>query len=132
LIARFTRVAVPGVVVVLLAGLYNARIQVGSLGGLWGTAYGRTLLVKVLLVLVMLALGGLNNFYYGRRAAALVGGESGEEEARRGFQPDRAEEAALGVLVLLVTAALVFQTPARDYPGGAGGMATGPGVSRAP
>lgn len=132
LIARFTRVAVPGVVVVLLAGLYNAWLQVGSLGGLWGTAYGRTLLVKVLLVLLMLALGGLNNFYYGRRAAALVGGESGEEAARRGFLRAVGLEAALGVLVLLVTAALVFQTPARDYPGGAGGMATGPGVSRAP
>ena len=115
-IALFTRVAVPSVVVVSLAGLYNSWIHLGSFGALWGTPYGKTLLVKVLLVVPMLALGALNGFRFGPLAERLgAAGDEGERaRLERGFVRSLKVEAALGVLVLLVAAVLVFVTPGRN------------------
>lgn len=107
-IRLFTRVAVPAVVLVLLAGLYNSWLHLGGWGALWGTGYGRTLLAKLLLVLGMLVLGGLNNFYFGGRV------RRGDDDVGRGFVRSVRLEAALGVLVLLVTAFLVFTAPGRN------------------
>jgi putative copper export protein len=123
-IARFTGVALPSVAVVFLAGLYGAWVQVGSLGALWGTGYGRTLLVKLLLLAPMLALGALNGFWFGPRAGrrASEGGRGGEAVGR-GFVRSVRAEAALGALVLLVAAVLVFVTPGRNDAAG-GGAAT--------
>ena len=111
-ISRFTRMAIPSVAVVALAGLYSSWIHLGSFGALWGTAYGRTLLVKLLLVAPMLMLGALNGFRYGPRAGA--GDEGAQGAAERGFLRSVRFEAALGVLVLLVAAVLVFVTPGRN------------------
>ena len=115
-IKLFTRVAIPSVAVVFLAGLYNSWIHVGSFGALWGTPYGRTLLVKLLLILPMLLLGAVNGFRFGPRAERLAAGE--DEDAQRavgrGFARSVRLEAALGVLVLLAAAVLVFLTPGRN------------------
>jgi copper transport protein len=123
-ITLFTRLAVPSVAVLLLAGLYNSWTHVGSLGELWDTPYGRTLLVKVLLVLPMLALGALNGFRLGPHANRLAAAGSGTGNAgvERGFVRSVKAEALLGVLVLLATAALVFITPARGHPAGDDGI----------
>lgn len=117
-IARFTRIAIPSVAVVALAGLYNSWIHLGSLGALWSTPYGKTLLVKLLLVLSMLALGGLNGFRFGPLAERLVGAsdEAGQTRLECGFTRSLKFEAALGALVLLVAAILVFVTPERNHP----------------
>jgi copper transport protein len=124
-ITRFTKVAIPSVVVVSLAGLYSSWIHLGSLGALWGTPYGRTLLVKLLLVAAMLLLGAVNGFRYGPRAGRLASGD--DEGARgaveRGFLRSVRFEAALGVLVLLAAAVLVFVTPGRND-----AMEAGPGA----
>ena len=116
LISSFTRVAVPSVVVVSLAGLYSSWIHLGGLGALWGTPYGKTLLVKLLLVAPMLLLGALNGFRYGPRAGRLAGAddEAKREAVERGFLRSVRFEAALGVLVLLAAAVLVFMTPGRN------------------
>jgi copper transport protein len=117
-ITLFTRVAIPSVAAVFLAGLYNSWIHVGSFGALWGTAYGRTLLVKVGLTLPMLALGALNGFRFGPRADRLAAAKDADGEPHpgleRGFVRSLKVEAALGVLVLLSAAVLVFLTPGRN------------------
>lgn len=116
-IPLFTRVAVPAVVLVFLAGLYNSWLHVGGWEALWASAYGRTLLVKLLLVLAMIVLGAVNNFHYGRKVKRLAGGreESAVEGVGRGFSRAVKLEAALGVLILLATAFLVFTTPGRNH-----------------
>lgn len=115
-IPLFTKVAVPAVALLLLAGLYNTWLQLGGWGALWGTAYGRTLLVKLLLVLAMLALGAVNNFNFGRRVKRDAGGDGGPgRDTGRGFARSLRVEAALGGLVLLATAFLVFTTPGRHH-----------------
>lgn len=123
LISLFTRVAIPSVVVVSLAGLYSSWIHLGGVGALWSTTYGRTLLLKLLLVAPMLLLGAVNGFRYGPRAARLAGAdeEAGREAVERGFLRSVKAEALLGALVLLAAAVLVFVTPGRNDAMEAGG-----------
>jgi len=121
-IRRFTRIAMPSVVLLVLAGLYNTWAHVPRLQAFWLTAYGKTLSLKLLIVGLMLVLGALNNFHFGKRAARLVEAQkaksdpSGHAKLERGFCRSVVLEAALGVVVLLVTAVLVFITPARNHP----------------
>ncbi|MDQ2975231.1 MAG: copper resistance protein CopC/CopD [Acidobacteriota bacterium] len=122
IVRLFTKVAIPTVAVLVLAGLYNTWVHVDSFGALWSTAYGRTLLLKLMLVVLMLALGGVNNFHFGKKAARLSESQEGDVAAQehskleQGFSRSVMLEAAFGVAVLLVTAILVFQTPARSHP----------------
>ena len=122
LIRRFTRIAIPSVLLLAMAGLYNAWAHVPSLNALWATPYGKTLAVKFVLVVVMVLLGGVNNFYFGRRSARLSEGHKTDSDTKslarleQGFRRSVVFEAALGVVVLLVTAVLVFLTPARNHP----------------
>lgn len=124
-IKLFTRVAVPSVAMVSLAGLYSAWIHLGSVSALWGTPYGRTLLVKLLLVAPMLLLGAVNAFRNGPRAERLAaaGDREGQTAVEGDFLRSVKVEAALGVLVLLAAAVLVFVTPGRNDAMEAGGGA---------
>jgi copper resistance protein D len=61
---RFSTLASLALVVVLLTGVANARVQVGTVRALWATPYGRTLLAKLLLVALVLLLGAVNHYLY--------------------------------------------------------------------
>lgn len=121
LIKLFTRIAMPSVALLVLAGLYNTWAHIPAIKAFWMTPYGQTLALKLIVVGMMLLLGGLNNFHFGKRAARLLKAQKdvgGVELAKleRGFRRSVALEAGLGVVVLLVTAVLVFLTPARNHP----------------
>lgn len=117
-IALFTKVALPCVGVLSLAGVYNAYAHLGGVRALWVTPYGRTLVAKLVIVLAMIVLGAVNGFRFGPRAGRLAGegDEPGRADVERGFGRSVKVEASLGVLVLLVTAFLVFMTPSRNHP----------------
>ena len=119
-IRLFTRVAIPSVVLLTLTGLYNSWIHVESVAALWGTAYGKTLLVKLLLVAIMLAVGAVNNFHFGPRAARLSDAGEGADATglaglERGLSRALTLEALVAVAVLLVTSLLVYLAPARTH-----------------
>ncbi|MGH9872293.1 MAG: copper resistance CopC/CopD family protein [Pyrinomonadaceae bacterium] len=121
LIRSFTRIAMPSVVLLVLAGLYNTWAHVPGLRAFWVTLYGQVLSVKLLLVLFMLLLGAINNYHFGKRAARIATQNSNLDNAagrplERGFYRSVLFEASLGLVVLLVTAVLVFLTPARNHP----------------
>jgi putative copper resistance protein D len=59
---RFSMLAGITLAGVLLTGIYNAWLQVGTIRALWGVPYGRTLLVKLLLVIPLVALGASNHY----------------------------------------------------------------------
>lgn len=121
LIRSFTRTAMPSVALLLLAGLYNTWAHIPGISALWLTPYGQALSVKLLLVLLMLVLGAINNYHFGKRAARLARKKEILDTDSAGpgqisFYRSVNFEASLGLIVLLVTAVLVFLTPARNHP----------------
>jgi putative copper resistance protein D len=59
---RFSALAGVALAGVLLTGIYNAWLEVGSVRAMWETPYGQTLLAKLLLVLALLTLGASNHY----------------------------------------------------------------------
>jgi len=60
IVRRFSLLAIVSVAVLLVTGLYQSWVQVGTLKTLFSTDYGRVLLVKLALFLGMVGLGALN------------------------------------------------------------------------
>lgn len=73
-VGRFTALALLSVGLVAATGLYSAGRQLDSAGSLVTTAYGRTLLVKTALLLVLLGFGLTNSRRPSRRLLALEAG----------------------------------------------------------
>lgn len=120
-IPQFTRLAVASTAVLALTGVYNSWMHVDRFSELWTTPYGKTLLVKVLFFVVMVALGGINTFVIHPRTERLMkkGDHAGTAEhlkLDRSFYRSVGAEAVLGVAVLLAAAVLVFLQPAREHP----------------
>lgn len=119
-IPLFTRLAVVSTILIVLTGVYNSWMHVDGFGKLWSTSYGKTLSLKVLLVIPMLVLGGVNTFVIHPRASRLIANENTDSERSvaldRNFSRSVQIEAWLGVAVLFVASILVFQQPAREHP----------------
>ena len=106
---------------IAITGVYNSWIHIDRFNALWSTPYGKTLSIKVLLFIPMIALGGLNTFVIHRRAQHFVehddrGDASDHLKLDRAFRRSITIEAALGVAVLVVAAVLVFLQPVREHP----------------
>lgn len=65
-VRRFSRVATVAVIVIIATGIYAALAQIPSLAGLVGTSYGRALIMKLGLMVLLLATGGINLIDKGR------------------------------------------------------------------
>lgn len=102
LLARFSTFALPLMAVAIVTGLTTAVLQMGRPAALFGTAYGATLLVKVLLLVPVLALAARLRFVY------LKSQEAGENP----WRPLLAE-AALAVVLVFAAASLAQTIPAR-------------------
>jgi copper transport protein len=121
----FTRIATVTLVVVLATGLVRGLEEVGSVGALFDTRYGITLLVKVVLVAGLVGLGALNHFFW----VPAVRGEGGEAHERR-FRLNSRGELAVVLAVLVVTAVLSGLAPAKTAAAVRSGAAAGlPGAS---
>jgi copper transport protein len=95
-VGRFTTLALLSVGLVAATGLYSAGRQVDSAGSLVTTAYGRILLVKTALLLVLLGFGLRNSRRLSRRLLAL--------------------EAGAGAILLLAVGVLAETPPPRATP----------------
>jgi copper transport protein len=62
LLRRFSNLALASVLVLVATGVIRAFSELGSVGQLWSTGYGRVLLVKTALLGVLVALGWLNRY----------------------------------------------------------------------
>jgi putative copper resistance protein D len=108
---RFSRLALACVAVLVLSGVTNAIIQIGSVPALVGTTYGRLLLVKLALLLPILLIGGLNRRVLIPRLsgdAATVG-----RPAMRDLGRHVVLEAALALALLVVVATMSVTPPGR-------------------
>jgi putative copper resistance protein D len=117
-VRRFSRAALILVLVLLGTGVLIAVVQVGSVGALLGTRYGRLLMLKLGLVLAALAAAALGR----RRLLPALGGEAATvgRPAMRRLAGSVAVEAACVLAILGVVTLLGVSPPARheqpDWP----------------
>ena len=109
IVPRFSALAVVSVGVLLVGGLVNGYLEVRAWSGLWETNYGRLLLAKSAIVLVLLAIGAYNN----RRAVPRIGRQAASAVEQRRFLGAVGVELALFAVAIGVTAVLVAEPPAR-------------------
>ncbi|HXF97114.1 MAG TPA: copper resistance protein CopC [Gaiellaceae bacterium] len=108
-VPRLSGLAVVSVAALAVTGALTGYLEVRSWSALWGTAYGRLLLLKAALVLPLLALGAYNN----RVAVPRVRASVASALERRRFLRTTGVELALAACVVGVTAALVAEPPAK-------------------
>jgi putative copper export protein len=106
---RFSRFALTGAGVVVLAGVILAAANLRSFAALTSTAYGQLILVKVALLLGVMGLGAWN----WRRAVPALANPGADPAAARHLARSAAAEIALALAVLAATAVL----SATDAPG---------------
>jgi len=100
-VRRFSTTAGIAIVVVAVTGTFRAVIEVGSVGHLFGTAFGVLVLVKVALFLVLAVLGAVNRFGNVPRASSVL----------TGLRRVASTEVVAGIAVVVVAAALVNVAP---------------------
>jgi len=99
----FSRLATLCVGVLLLAGVYLSILRLPELNDLWTTGYGQVLLVKIGLVALAFAWGGLH------RLVAVPAATDGRVLPR--LRASLVGESMVGMIVLLVAAVLVNAKP---------------------
>lgn len=105
LVRAFSPIAIGAVAAILVTGGIGSWLRLGTLSALFESAYGRTLIIKVIAVCAMLFAGLVNWRWVTPR---LIRDEPASEAA---LKRAVTVEFALGVFVLLVTAVLVATTP---------------------
>ncbi len=101
---RFTAVGLPSVLVLVATALVQAQALVGGLPGLFGTDYGRVVLVKLALFAVLLALAMINRFVLTTRFEQ-------SQASRTALVVAIAIETLAGTAVVMAAAVLASQEP---------------------
>ncbi|MBA3553547.1 MAG: copper resistance protein CopC/CopD [Gemmatimonadales bacterium] len=115
LINAFSPVALAAAALLVLTGLVAAWIHVGTVSALWSTGYGRTLLLKLGVLIVVAGTGAYN----WRRVRPALGDELGARRIRK----SATVELAVAAVVLVVTAVLVATPTPRSMERGISGAA---------
>lgn len=92
----------------IVTGLYSAWVHIPAVEAFVVTAYGRTLMVKILLVAFLAALGALNRFVFRPRLERSGAGVS----TLHRFQRSMGAEVILGAAVFLIVSVLTITPPA--------------------
>ena len=116
---RFSALALGCLVIVIATGAYNAWTLVGGFAPLFGTAYGKLLLLKLALLLPILVVAAMNLL----RLKPQIGQAQSRENAvplLKKLQRNVVIEALLGVTILLIVGYMGVTPPARhvqpDWP----------------
>jgi copper transport protein len=129
-LARFSPVALGAVAALLATGALAAVVYLTAFDELWGTAFGRAVGLKIVLIAALVALGALNRHRLVPALRALA--DRGEAPGRPGdaVRASLRGEIALVVGVLGVTAALVTYPPPTDLERGpaSGTVTAGPAI----
>lgn len=104
LVGAFSPTALAFAGLLTVTGGIAALVHLGSIPALWGSGYGRTLMLKLGLLTVVFGTGAYN----WRRVRPALGNVAGTRRLRG----SATVEIAVGVLVLAVTAVLVATAPA--------------------
>jgi putative copper resistance protein D len=113
---RFSTLGIASVGTVLATGIVNTFELAGSWAALFGTDYGRLLLLKIALFLAMLAIAAVNRM---RLTPQIVAGGIAVVPALRQLRANALTEAVLGALILFIVGALGTLPPGREDVGAA-------------
>jgi copper transport protein len=127
-VARFSRVALVAVALIVATGLLRLSGELSRADELWSTDYGRSVLMKMLL-LCPLALLAMRNRRAIRALAVSATGVAPRGAMVRALRRNARVEVAIGLNIVLIAALLVAQIPGRDAPSPA--RAKSPPVARA-
>ncbi|TMJ47556.1 MAG: copper homeostasis membrane protein CopD [Alphaproteobacteria bacterium] len=108
---RFSTLGMLSVAFLVLSGIVNAWILVGSVRGLFVTEYGQLLILKLVIFALMLAFAAVNRFWLTPRLA-LRSGKTEQPEALRQLARNGTIEIALGLAIFAVVGVLGTQHPA--------------------
>ena len=108
---RFSALGIVSVTTLLMSGVVNSVILVGSLHALLVTGYGRLLMLKIALFAVMLGFAAVNRFRLTPGLADFPGGEQ-EHDAVRMLTRNCVIEIALGLTIFAIVGALGTIHPA--------------------
>lgn len=107
-LSRFGVIAATSVTILLATGVANAVAQIPDCSALYDTAYGRALLLKLGLMLLLLLAAAANAFYLRPRMVQRADAGEGTDELRRRMGIAVRVELGLGLAVLLAAAILVL------------------------
>ncbi len=115
---RFSVVALISVALLLFTGVFNSVVELGKVSDLIDTGYGRTLLIKLVLLLPLLFIGASNAYLLRPDFEEAVESRRNNrneilEELEAGLNRRIRWETLVAILVLAVVAVLVQVTPAR-------------------
>lgn len=111
LVGAFSPAALAFAGLATLTGLFAAWLHLGFSSTIWTSDYGRTLLVKLAVLSIVVGTGAYNWL----RVKPALGDASGTKRLQR----SAAIELGVGVLVVIVTAILVATPPPMEMDGGA-------------
>jgi copper resistance protein D len=115
-VKRFSSLGIASVAVLIVSGIVNAWILVGSFRGLVVNAYGWILMIKLAVFAVMLAFAAVNRFRLTPALAAPAESDA-HGEALRLITRNAAIEIALGLVVFAIVGALGTMHPAAHLMG---------------
>jgi putative copper resistance protein D len=108
---RFSMLGMLGVAVLVLSGIVNAWILVGSFHALLVTEYGKILILKLVIFAFMLAFAAVNRLWLTPRLA-LPAATMGHSDALRQLARNSTIEFALGLAIFAVVGLLGTLHPA--------------------
>jgi putative copper resistance protein D len=107
---RFSAVGLAAVTALIASGLVNAWYQVGNPPALFGTLYGRLLVVKLAIFAAMIAVAVVNRGILAPRVVA------GDRDARGALRRNALIEIALGLAVVTIVGRLGVTVPGAHQP----------------
>jgi copper transport protein len=105
---RFSRLAVVSTSLLVVTGVLSARQNLGAVGNLWRVAYGRMVMIKLVLLAIAIAFGARHLLVLPRRLAG-----SGRRDAVMSFERSSRAEVLVLACAVAVAAALAGTIPAR-------------------
>lgn len=114
---RFSMLGIAAVATLIITGLLNTWVLVGSVPALVEFQYGRLLLLKIALFMVLLAVAAFNRMRLAPRLAEAAASGSHASDALRRLKRNCLLETALGLAILIVVGALGTISPGMDMQG---------------
>jgi copper resistance protein D len=113
-VERFSLLGIVSVATLIVSGLINAWILVGSFGGLFATVYGWILMLKLIVFAIMAVLATVNRFRLTPQLALSPASEA-QCYALRRLTRNTVTEIALGLLVFAIVGVLGTLHPASHF-----------------